>query len=847
MNIESCLKRLRLALQIARMGFWEVEVSTGKLTTSEELAWLYGYEGIFPETLKAFYDIVHPDDIAEIDRLREEAMKTHQPFEYDFRIRLPSGEIRWIYNKGSAEYDEKGSPIRIFGINVDITERKHTEEELRENEERYRALVETSQDLIWQCDREGRYIYLNPIGEETFGYPLNQLIGRKFTDFQHPDTAARDLEEFERLKNGESVKGYKTRYIGSDGKEITLTFNARPVYASNGEIMGTRGTAHDITELESAVEKYQSLFNNMIDGFSFHDMIFDKYGNPVDYRFLEVNPAFERITGLNAESIIGKTAQEVLPGIEQYWIDIFGRVASSGEAASFENYSRNLKKHFVVTAFRPASGQFASIFVDITDRIQAEQGLRESEERLRTILNSLADAVIATDTQGVITRINPAAERLTGWLNGQAVGKSLVEVFVVVNSDSGELVPDPIFRVLHSGTIVSMSSNTRLISRNDREFQISDSVAPIRGVQGEIIGAVLVFRDVTEEYTIREALQESEERYRLFYETSPYAIMAVKSFTLCNPNNSAMKLFRISAEEMKNHSPWELSPERQPDGSLSRDKAIYYIKEALAGHPQHFEWRHQRRDGTQFDAEVVLTRVYLSGEPQITATVIDVTERKNALRSLEASLHEKETLLQEIYHRTKNNMMVISSFLELQAASVENEEVDRIIHDSVTRIRTMSLAHGMLYKGKSLSRISMRDYITDLANILAKGSGFSPEQVSLKFDIEEVEMLIDIAIPCGLIINELLSNCFKYAFPDQRKGYITIGFRRIAEKQVELSIRDNGIGLPEGFDIMQTDTLGVQLVTQIARHQLHATIRVLSKHGLSWFVAFREDLYSERV
>lgn len=797
-------------------------------------------------TGKTDYDF-YPLEMAEKYRIDDHRIMENGKTEEIEEKYLQNGKQLWMHTTKTPIMDEKGNVTGILGIFCDITERKQIEEELRENVERYRALVETSQDLIWQCDREGRYIYLNPVWEEIFGYPLNELIGRKFSDFQYPEIAARDLKEFERLKNGDIVKGYKTRHIGRNGKVIHLIFNARPVHSATGEVIGSRGTAHDITELESAVEKYQSLFNNMVDGFSFNDMIFDNYGNPVDFRFLEVNPAFERITGLHSEEIIGKTVLEVLPGIERHWIDIYGRVASSGEAVSFENYSQNLKKHFFVTAFRPAPGQFASIFVDITDRILAEQALRESEERLRTILNSLADAVIATDTKGVITRLNPAAERLTGWQNGEAVGKPLTDVFVIINSDSREMVPDPIVRVLHTGTVMSLAKNTKLISRNDCEFQISDSVAPIRGVKGEITGVVLVFHDVTEEYAIKEALQESEERYRLFYETSPYALMAVKSFNLCNPNRSAMKLFGISAEEMKNTSPWELSPERQPDGSFSSDKAMYYIKEALAGHPQFFEWRHQRRDGTQFDAEVALTRVYLSGEPQITATVIDITNRKNALKRLETSLHEKETLLQEIYHRTKNNMMVISSFLDLQAASVNNKEVDRIIHDSITRIRTMSLAHEMLYKGKSLSRINMRDYLTGLAKILATGSGISPEQVSLQFNIAEIEMLIDIAIPCGLIVNELLSNCFKYAFPGQGKGYIAIGLKRIGEKQVEMSVRDNGVGLPEGFDIMQTDTLGVQLVTQIARHQLHATIRVVSENGLSWYIAFREDLYSERV
>jgi PAS domain S-box-containing protein len=784
----------------------------------------------------------------EIDAKRiTRFFKDKAPYDIEKRYLHKDGKTVWVHVTVAQVCDVNGDVIFSAGVIEDITERKLTEKKLLENEERYRALVETSQDLIWQCNREGRYFYLNPAWEETFGYPIKEMIGRKFTDFQSLEIANRDLKVFARILNGDVIKGYKTIHIGKDGKEIYLTFNGRPVHAATGEIIGTRGTAHDITELERAIEKYHALFNNMIDGFSLHEMIFDNEGNPVDYRFLEVNQAFERITGLNAALIIGKTACEVLPGIEQHWIDIFGHVASSGEAASFENYSQNIKKHFVVTAFRPAPGQFASIFVDLTDRVQAEQRLRESEERLRTILNSLGDAVIATDISGVVTRINPAAEHLTGWRDGKALGKPLNDVFILVDSDTGETVPDAVFSVLHTGIVVELASRTKLLSRDGHEYQIADSSAPIRDSQGAITGMALVFRDVTKEFVMREELRESEERYRLFYETSPFALLTLSAYTLSNPNSSAERLFGASAQELEKIAPWELSPERQPDGSLSRDKAIYYIREALAGRQQYFEWRHQRKDGTQFDAEVALARLFIKGEPQVTATVLDITDRKNALDKLKTSLHEKETLLQEIYHRTKNNMMVISSFLELQATSVDNEEVDRIISDSVARIRTMSLAHEMLYKGKNLSRINMRDYVTGLANLLAVGSGISLEQVELRFDIDEVEMLIDIAIPCGLIINELLLNCYKYAFPNGRKGSITIGLKRSEEKQIEMILQDNGVGLPTGFDIMKSNTLGIQLVLQIAHHQLHAKIHMESIHGLCWCIAFREDLYSERV
>ena len=343
------------------------------------------------------------------------------------------------------------------------------------------------------------------------------------------------------------------------------------------------------------------------------------------------------------------------------------------------------------------------------------------------------------------------------------------------------------------------------------------------------------------------ALRENEELYRRFFESSPYALFIGDPYTLENPNPSAMALFGCSAEELNSSRPEDFAPEFQPDGTLSHEKATWYIEEALAGRPQYFEWKTRRKDGTQFDSEVSLIRVDRHGEPQLMTTIRDVTERRRAQGNLIASLREKETLLQEIYHRTKNNMQVIASLLELQASSSGSPEVARIIEDSTSRIRTMSLAHEKLYSAKSLSRINMKEYISELAEHMRAGSELAPDQVDLRFDLREIEMLIDLAVPCGLIINELLSNSLKHAFPGERKGWIFLSLRRDEDGLIQIEIRDNGVGLPPGFDILDTTTLGIQLVRRIAGHQLRGEITAEEDNGLCWRLRFQDDLYSERV
>ncbi|MBD3345153.1 MAG: PAS domain S-box protein [Chitinivibrionales bacterium] len=252
------------------------------------------------------------------------------------------------------------------------------------------------------------------------------------------------------------------------------------------------------------------------------------------------------------------------------------------------------------------------------------------------------------------------------------------------------------------------------------------------------------------------------------------------------------------------------------------------------------------RDGRKKPHYFTGRRIEYEGRSCLIGMGIDVSKRKQAEEELKASLQEKNTLLQELYHRTKNNMQVISALLELQAASSNNEDVERIIRESQFRMQTMALAHEKLYKSKELSRIDMEPYLIDLTRFLMTIYDISPEKVGVRFKVDNIKLLIDLAIPCGLIINELLSNSFKYAFPGDREGRIYIEMHR-EEKTIQLSVSDNGTGLPHGFDITKSETLGIQLVYQIVEHQLHGSVSAKSNGGLRWHIRFREDLYSERV
>ena len=266
----------------------------------------------------------------------------------------------------------------------------------------------------------------------------------------------------------------------------------------------------EIKRREEEEEKYRDLFDTMSEGFAVHEIITDDAGKPVDYRYLSINPAFERYTGLKASEAVGKTARETFPELEDSWINTYGRVAFTGEPAVFENYSKDLKKYFTCSTFSPGKGFFAVVFSDITDQKNMEKQLKKEKEKLEVTLRSIGDGVITTDKEGKIISLNTVAEKLTGWTTDEASGKPLNTVFNIIDEFTRLPCENPAEKVLSSGEIIELANHTSLISREGIEYIIEDSAAPIRDIKGKTEGVVLVFRDATEKKKTDIALMRSQ-------------------------------------------------------------------------------------------------------------------------------------------------------------------------------------------------------------------------------------------------------------------------------------------------------------------------------------------------
>jgi two-component system, sensor histidine kinase PdtaS len=237
-----------------------------------------------------------------------------------------------------------------------------------------------------------------------------------------------------------------------------------------------------------------------------------------------------------------------------------------------------------------------------------------------------------------------------------------------------------------------------------------------------------------------------------------------------------------------------------------------------------------------------------------TGAVMDITERKLAEIKLEEAyiqikerLSEKEVLIRELYHRTKNSMQVISSLLGLKAAAnPSDQDVEIIFSDMQNRIKAIALVHEKLYQSANLSRVNLADYILDLAGLLLISHSVNPEKISFRHSLDEVYVLIDTAVPCGLIITELVLNTLKHAFPEDKEGYLEIKLKRHEDDRIELTISDNGIGLSED-ELYNEEKIGLLIFRNIAENQLEAVVESDYSNGVTWSITFNDLLYKERV
>jgi PAS domain S-box-containing protein len=419
--------------------------------------------------------------------------------------------------------------------------------------------------------------------------------------------------------------------------------------------------------------------------------------------------------------------------------------------------------------------------------------------------------------------VNPAFERLTGLRATDVIGRTVLEVMPGTEPAWIERYG----RVALTGEGIEFEDYSGVLQRH---FQITAFCYK----PGQF---ATVFIDITARKQAEASLRASAETYRSILNASPDDITITDlegRIFMVSP--AALSMFGIGAEEVaQRHSILEfIVPE-------DRARALATLAQKFQGvKTGPTEYRGLHRDGHVFDIEVNSEFIQdAEGKPSsIVFVVRDVTERKRADNLIRASLREKESLLKEVHHRVKNNLQVISSLLRLEAGRSEHGATKSVLQEMQGRIRSMALLHETLYRTDNFGEIDLAFYFKQLAAQVFRSLGSRSGAIALQLNLTPVQMEIDRAIPCGLIANELLSNSLKHGFPDGGTGEVRIELQPVeGERRFRLVVSDTGVGLPADFELRQTQSLGLQLVSDLVG-QIDGTLEIGRGPGAVFSVTF---------
>ena len=457
---------------------------------------------------------------------------------------------------------------------------------------------------------------------------------------------------------------------------------------------------------------------------------------------------------------------------------------------------------------------------DLRQRIAELEQENAALRVAQSIIESSDDAIIGKNLDGVVTSWNPAAERMFGYGAREMIGQP---ISVLAWPGHEHEMPD-ILRRIRAGERVDHFETVRR-HREGHPVYVSLTVSPVLDAAGQVIGASKIARDIGGRKRALDALREAEERYRDLFENSPLSVAVIDPETGCYVDCNRMFLERLgyTVEEALRLPVEEVSPNYKD--LLMRALAA---KEPGAQHV-HFVTQYRTKTGEMLDT--LVTARPFQGEEGILihSLALDLTAQRRAEETVR-QLGEKEALLKEIHHRVKNNLQVVSSLLGLQSRAIQDAPIRHMFQESQNRIHSMALLHESLYQSDSLSRVDFPAYVRQLAAYLFQSYGVKTEHVRLRTDLDQLYLGMDAAVPCALIINELVSNSLKYAFPEGRNGEVRIVLEGKPGGSARLVVADDGVGMARDVDWTRTKSLGLRLVRTLAQ-QLDAKLEIESEKG----------------
>ncbi|WP_052722665.1 PAS domain-containing protein [Methanosarcina sp. WWM596] len=832
----------------------------------------YSMEEFQKINTSSWLGLIHPKDRKRVNSAHEQCRKEGGNFFEEYRLKKADGSYVTVEDEGVYLKGENGNICKALGVIKDITEKKLTQKKLSESEERFRVATEQTGQIVFEHDHVTNVLTWGGAVTEITGYSIEEFQkfdSKMWFEHVHPKDRERVLVELKKFQKKDSHFRVEYRLRKKDGSHFDVEDSGIYLRNEEGQILKAVGVIKNITPIKLAMEQLRESEERF-------RIAVEKTGQLVyDYNVVSDRikwaGAIGDISGYTHEEIHQLTTRElwkkhIHPEDYEKVVTYFRNVFKAGKSYTQEYRLKRKSGDYIYvedcgTYLRNKEGRvyrMIGVIKNITERKLVTEELRRSEERFRIVAEQTGQLVYDYDILEDKINWTGAIKELTDYSEEEFKNLiSLEDWKEFLHPEDRKRTVDSYQKCLEKGEKYREEYRLR---RKDRTYlYVENRGVFLKDENGRIYRMLGTNKDITQLKLSIEKVKESEEKYRSFMQN--FKGIAFQGDMYFNPffmHGALEEITGYTEEEFLSGTilwPLLTAPE---DRHLIYEDAVKMrtIPNTLIER----EYRIRHKNGKlRWICELLQNISDSSGKPVLVqGSVYDITERKEAEESL-AKIDEIRK--KEIHHRIKNNLQVISSLLELQSDQFSEEKVVEAFRESQNRVVSMAIIHEELYRAGDTETLDFSAYLGKLTSDILRSYMVRQEDVKLKLEVDEVFLGMDTAIPLGIIINELVSNALKHAFPPGRKGEIQITLCRkdISENKnigkiannnskgnlikrsylYKLVVSDNGLGFPENIDFRNTDSLGLQLVN-ILVEQLEGTIKMEKNRGTIFRISFTE-------
>lgn len=839
-------------------------------------------------------DVTHDPQVHDHKWAKELGLVSFAGFKLSSDEGKPVGVLA-LFKKTPLDHDSELFLEDLANTTSQVIIAGMAEKALLASEARYRALFENSGTAMLFIEEDLTISMINKECEKLSGYSIEETEGKmKWTELVANKEDLGQMKEYHKLRRTDPDAVPSTY----DFQLLDKKGNIKDVIATVSMIPGTNrslAAVLDITQrkrVEKALRRSEEKFRNIIeesyDGFA----LFNEEG-----RIIEWNQAQERITGLKREDVLSRfmwdvtfqlvPEEHITPELYEIMKDSMTEMSRTGKISK-----RNMEHEMEIRRpdgscrtveivdfpIRTDKGFIgSSITRDVTERKQAELALIESEENFRAIAENASEGILIAVGEGIHVYVNQMAAEITGYTIEELIKTTIADL--TCPDELNKLMS--IYKSRIGGKTVPSMHETSIV-RKDGEVVLVEITGAKTVWKGQPADLVLI-HDITERKKVEEYIKLQNKALEGINQIFKNAIIidseeevAKRSLEVCEEITDSKFGFILERNIHGNLDALAISNPGWDECLMEKSDAIIMLKDMkehgihgkaskdgksfFTNDPSHHEDSIGAPEGhpdlhsflgvpLRINDEVIGSiglgnkeEGYDSKDLQtlerLSIAISESLMRKRAENSLKVALVEKKMLLKEIHHRVKNNLMIISSLLNLQSGYIKDKESQDIFKESQNRARSMAIIHERLYQSTDLKRIDFGDYIHSLSTELFHTYEVDPGLVKLKINVEDIFLDINTAIPLGLIVNELVTNSLKHAFPKGKKGEINVDFHP-KDDHYEFTVKDNGIGFPEDIDFQNTDSLGLQIVNSLT-NQIDGEIKLNRNNGTKFKITFKE-------